>query len=130
MKTLTRMNVALAGILVMGIGIFLFLDKLGIIFPKWRLTWPLLLIVIGIFKMIKNKFRHGAGIILILIGGIFLGEIIYPSFCVAEYIWPIALILLGIGLLFRSQKSDTHWLKMKCEKYTLKNSKLTIHENQ
>jgi hypothetical protein len=115
MKTSTRMNVALAGILVMGIGILLFLDKLGIIFPNGLLTWPMLLVVIGIFKMINNKFRHGAGIILILIGGIFLGEIIFPSFCVAEYIWPIALILLGIGVLFRSQKSDTYWLKMKCE---------------
>ena len=44
-----------------------------------------------------------AGIILIVIGGLFLADNLLPHFHFGEF-WPILLIILGIGILSKSTK--------------------------
>jgi hypothetical protein len=79
--------------------------------------------------MIKHKLRYGSGVILTIIGGVFLAPLLYPNFCVVTFIWPIVLMLLGLSMLFRSQQTNHQWFNMKCEKYARKNSKMTSYEN-
>jgi predicted membrane protein len=130
MNTKIKLNVAFAGILVLVIGILLFLNKLGMQLPVWLLTWPMLLMIIGLFKMIKHKLQHGSGVILFLIGGVFMAESLYPIFCVREFVVPIVFILIGLALLFRSgKKRDAGWYKMKCEKYKIRKAKYNTYEN-
>ena len=124
-----NLNIAFAGILVTSVGVLLFLDKLGVIFPLWLLTWPMLLVLVGVYKMVKHQLRHGSGVILTIIGLVFLAPQFYPNFSVVTFIWPIVLMLLGLSMLFRSQQTNHTWFNKKCAKFACKKAKMNMYEN-
>ena len=83
-------------------------------FGYWLSTWwPSILILIGISILIGNRFRRwGAGLFLILIGGLFqVWELGYLEIDVWRKIWPAALILLGLWIIFRPsrRRRDRSW---------------------
>lgn len=48
--------------------------------------------------------RAVGGLILILLGGLLLADNLFPSFSLTQVVrtwWPLALIVLGVSLLFR-----------------------------
>ncbi|WP_416171362.1 LiaF transmembrane domain-containing protein [Algoriphagus boritolerans] len=45
------------GFIILGIGIILLLRKAGFFIPEWVTTWPMILIAIGTFAIIKHEFR-------------------------------------------------------------------------
>lgn len=90
-----------AGIFVVLIGIVLLLKQYGIIFPYWLFTWPVLLIVLGIYIGLKHSFRGGAWLALILVGTAFLIDDVMPGISIGNYIWPLAIIFVGLLLIFR-----------------------------
>ena len=73
---------------------------LGYVLSTW---WPAILILIGISILIGNRFRRPvAGLILILIGAMFLAwELGYLEIDVWRRVWPAALIILGLWIIFR-----------------------------
>lgn len=75
--------------------------------PDWLFTWPVLLVVWGVYIAITRGFRDNSWIVLVLIGGFFLADDIIPGFSLHRFMWP--LILIGIGLLIllrpRNKKS-------------------------
>jgi len=82
------------GIILIVLGIILILDKLNLIpesMADLLISWPMLLIGIGILSFIGGN--RPAGTILVVIGGFFM----FPDFI--EY-WPVVLIAVGIALLF------------------------------
>lgn len=54
----------------------------------------------------KDKPRYVWGIILILVGLLFLAENFIPTFHFSDY-WPIILIVIGLGLIFRSTRRSS-----------------------
>lgn len=90
-----------AGVFVILIGIVLLLKQYGIIFPNWLFSWPVLLIVFGVYIGLKHNFRGGAWLALILIGTAFLIDDIMPGWSIGNYIWPLAIICIGLFLIFR-----------------------------
>jgi len=73
---------------------------LGYLLSTW---WPAILILIGISILIGNRFRRpGAGLLLILVGAMFLAwELGYLEVDVWRKVWPAALIVLGLWIIFR-----------------------------
>ena len=63
-------------------------------------SWQMLLVVIGLVQLIKRNFI--GGLILIAVGTYFLLPVEYG---LGTY-WPILLIVIGIGILFRLTKKD------------------------
>ncbi len=98
-------NRNLGGLVLILIGVVFLLKKIPGVhdwIPYWVFTWPSILIVIGLFIGIKSRFKSIAPFILIGLGLFFLLEqasLIATNF--RPYIWPIALILLGIVVLSR-----------------------------
>jgi len=90
-----------AGVFVVLIGIVLLLKQQGIIFPYWLFTWPVLLIVLGVYIGLKHSFRGGAWLALILVGTAFLMDDVMPGLSIGNYIWPLAIICVGLLLIFR-----------------------------
>lgn len=90
-------NRILAGIILVGIGIVLFADKMGVFLPPWLLTWPMLLIVAGIYSGFKHNFSNATWIILVLVGGIFLWDEMMLDVSLKPFTIPI--ILVGAGLI-------------------------------
>lgn len=79
------------------------------IVPDWLFSWQMLLIVLGLFIGVRHAFRGGAWFILMLLGGIFLANEYYPGFIDERYIWPLALIAVGIFIIFNPRRREHRW---------------------
>ena len=87
------------GIILLIIGGILLADRAGVDFPNWFLSWPMILIGIGIFSGLRHNFKKGPWFILILIGGIFLADKISENLNIRPYFWPIIFIAAGLYVI-------------------------------
>lgn len=96
-----------AGAIILGLGIALLLNRLDIhwiFFPGWIFSWPMVLIVVGLVIGGSSNFRNPASYITLIIGGFFLVNNIW-DLDIKRYIWPAAIIAVGLWLLAdRKQK--------------------------
>jgi hypothetical protein len=88
----------IAGIILVGVGGVLLLRELGFFFPRWLFSWPMILVLIGIYTGVKNNFRNNSWIIMLAIGTFFLVNKMIPSLQLQPYFWPI--LVISAGLLF------------------------------
>lgn len=101
-------NKLFGGVILLLIGVLLLLKKLHM-FPyfDWHTIWPVVVILIGLFIGIQKRFRNHAWWILILVGGAHL----VPEFMVmgtrsSSLMVPLAFIIGGLVVLFRSRKKN------------------------
>jgi predicted membrane protein len=73
--------------------------------PGWFFSWKMMLIAIGVFIGLRHGFRGIAWFVLILVGGVFLINDIYPELTFRRYLWPIALIAVGAFFILRPRRS-------------------------
>lgn len=100
----------LTGLFLLAIGSVLFLKQTGFPMPVWLFTWPMLLIVFGLFIGLKHGFRGAGWIILVVIGGVNLFDFIEPDYSFQKYTAPILLLALGLFLILRPhRKSGRRW---------------------
>lgn len=99
------------GILILIIGALLLLKEVGGFLPYWLFTWPMILIVIGLYTGVKNGFQNIGAVILLLVGVYFLlKDKVNLPVEVGPYLLPAALIFLGLYILFRRKKKlDVDW---------------------
>ena len=87
------------GLIIIFIGGLLLIDRL---LPALHLnslfSWPMILIIAGLFIGAKSKFENIASYILIAIGGFFLLND-FLDFNIGNLIWPFILIFLGFWLI-------------------------------
>jgi predicted membrane protein len=90
---------ALAGFILVALGGVILLKEFGLFFiPAWLVSWPALLIFIGVLSGIKHDFRNPGSIILIGIGTIFLINRFFWGFGFIS-IWPVILIAVGLRMI-------------------------------
>lgn len=99
----------LLGIFLVVIGAVILLSQMGIIPGNiwWLLNWYTILIAFGVYNLLTG--RRNTGIILCAIGGVFLFDSLGFYNLNWSYVWPIALIGLGLLFIFRNslgQSSD------------------------
>ncbi|MFL0684784.1 MAG: LiaF transmembrane domain-containing protein [Algoriphagus aquaeductus] len=95
------------GFIILGIGVILLLRKIGLFIPDWVLSWPMILIAIGTFSIIKHEFKSFFGFIMLFIGTYFLLKREFDfDFGIGQYIWPIGLIILGIYLITQKNREN------------------------
>jgi hypothetical protein len=86
------------GLILVGVGVALLARNVGVFMPHWLFTWPMILILIGLYIGVKHNFRNNAWIILVAIGGFFLFSKFFPTIRMEPYFWP--LLIIGVGLMF------------------------------
>ena len=59
------------GFIILGLGVLLLLRKIGFFYPDWLLSWPMILIVIGLVVSIKHQFKSFFWIYHALFRGVF-----------------------------------------------------------
>ncbi|MBX7108033.1 MAG: cell wall-active antibiotics response protein [Chitinophagales bacterium] len=96
----TNNNVWL-GLLLLMIGLGWLLQSLGAVFPYWLFTWKTFLIVLGIGIGVQSQFKGSGWLILILAGGAFMLEDVYPDMALRHYLWPVFIIILGMWLMIK-----------------------------
>jgi predicted membrane protein len=89
-------------ILLVGVAALLKASLTGL--PDWVFSWQTFLIAYGLFIGLKHGFKGASWFMLILIGGAFLLPEIYPDLTIRRYIWPMALIVLGIFFILRPRR--------------------------
>jgi predicted membrane protein len=100
----------LAGLFLLLIGVGAILKQTFLDFPSWVMTWPMILIAVGVFVGLKHGFRGPGWIILITLGSIFLADKIVPGMNLKPFIWPFIIIALGLAMIFGSG-SRKKWLR-------------------
>lgn len=90
-----------AGLFLLAVGGVLLLRAVGVFFPYWLFTWPVILIVIGLFIGLRHNFRGPAWFILIAVGCGFLLDDAFPDVAVRQYILPLVVIAMGIFFIMR-----------------------------
>ncbi len=90
----------LSGLVLIGVGLVLMANQLGIFQPEWLFTWPVFLIVLGLYVGAKHLFSNPGWIILVGIGVIFLSERVFPEIEISRY-WPVVFILAGLVMVFK-----------------------------
>lgn len=90
-----------AGLFILAIGVVLLLRQSGFDFPVWVFTWPMILIALGVLGAIKQRFRPGGWIMMLLIGGIFLCDSLLPNIAIQQYAWPILIMAVGFWIIVR-----------------------------
>lgn len=78
--------------------------------PDWLFSWPSFLIVFGFFIGIRHNFRGVAWFIMMVVGGVFLYERIIPGLELRRYMWPLALIIVGLFFIIRPRRQN--WVNM------------------
>lgn len=94
----------LLGLLVIAVGVVILMRKMDIpFFPYWIFSWPMILIVVGLFVGIKNNFTNVGWLILVLLGSFFLlDDVMFFNWHLREFAFPLGIIVIGIFLIFRS----------------------------
>ncbi|MFY7652658.1 MAG: LiaF transmembrane domain-containing protein, partial [Chitinophagaceae bacterium] len=97
-------NRFLSGVLLLAAGLFVLLYKLGAPIPGWLVSWPMILIVVGIFNAVQHRFENPTWLILIFVGLVFLSEKAIPGLRLRNYILPIILIAVGTFFVLKPRK--------------------------
>ncbi len=83
------------------------------VLPRWVFSWQMLLIALGLFIGLRHNFKGAAWFILIIVGGVFLFNGFYPELHFRRYLWPAALIAVGLFFIFRPRRHSWHWHEKK-----------------
>lgn len=89
------------GVFILIIGIVALMKAALVPLPYWIFSWQMILIAIGVFIGIRHGFRGMSWLVLILIGGAFMANDLYPDLEMRRYTWPAVLIILGIIFILR-----------------------------
>jgi len=101
----------IGGLILVGVGAALLLRNTGFSLPGWLFSWPIILILVGIYTGFKHNFRNNSWIILIGIGVFFLVTKFMPWLGLQPLFWP--LIIIGAGILFIVRPGRREWPGMK-----------------
>lgn len=95
------------GFIILAVGVLILLRKLNIFYPDWLLSWPMILIAVGVITLIKHEFKSFFGLMMLGLGTFFLLEREFSfDFGIQRFVFPIVLILLGIYLISKKRREQ------------------------
>jgi predicted membrane protein len=100
----------LLGALVIGAGILLLFRNLGFWFPSFLFSWPMILIAVGLFIGVRDKFSNNGWWIVMAIGGFFLLRREFDYFDLGDFFWPLLILAIGISILLGKGGRRRRWL--------------------
>lgn len=103
------------GLILIGVGSALLARKLGVIMPTWLFTWPIILILVGIYTLGKHGFKRPGGLIPLAVGGVFLADMMMPGVHISNIAWPALIIVFGLFMLLRPKRNWKERMSQKWE---------------
>jgi predicted membrane protein len=98
----------IAGIIIVVAGLLFMFNNMNVLSPELRyyiFSWKTLLIGIGALNLLFSHNRTG-GFIMLTVGLVFwIPDIIHVPMHMSRFIWPLAIIAVGLFLLFNSRDS-------------------------
>lgn len=94
------------GIILLAAGVILLVQRISEPFPAWLFSWPVILIILGLFFGIRKGFRGPGWLMFIVVGAVFLISDLKPELHIQRYWGPILIIAAGIAFIFRPRKNS------------------------
>jgi len=107
-KARNRQGSALVGLLILGAGAVLLLRQLDVDLPHWLFTWPMILVVVGLFAAIQTGFRDFGPFVILGVGAFFLAGKIYPDYSVDRFVIPVVLMAVGLVVILSPRRKFRH----------------------
>lgn len=101
----------IAGVIIVAVGVALLLRNIGFLLPNWLFTWPMILILVGIYTGFKHNFKNNSWLIVTGIGAFFLIQKFIPSLHLEPFFWP--LIIIAIGIMYILNPGRKSWTNQK-----------------
>jgi predicted membrane protein len=102
-NTHSRSNRALAGLILLIIGLGFLLRNMGFYLPDWLFSWSILLMIFGFFIGIRRNFRGGAWLVLIIIGFYFTLQKMFDV-DISRFYLPLLLTAIGLYLIMSPKR--------------------------
>jgi predicted membrane protein len=99
----------IGGLILVGVGCALLLRNMDFPIPHWLFTWPMILILVGVYSGFKHNFRNSSWIILMGIGTFFLFDRYIFEVSLEPYFWPIFIIVIGVLFIIRPRRRNRWW---------------------
>lgn len=99
-----------AGLIFLLLGIVLLIRSFGGFIPDWITSWPMVLILIGVFTGSRHNYRNPGSIILISLGVLFLLGRVIPGIDLHDFVFPCIIIGLGLYLILGKTKFNKHFV--------------------
>ncbi|MEO6166293.1 MAG: LiaF domain-containing protein [Chitinophagales bacterium] len=93
------------GLLLLVVGLGWLLQSMGTMLPWWLFSWKTFLIVLGLGIGLQHQFKGNSWLVLIIIGGAFMLEDLYPDLSLRHYLWPVLIIIVGVWMMIRPRSS-------------------------
>ena len=94
----------LAGLIIVVVGVWLLLSNVGVIdiHQPWR-WFPLILVAIGLWTLVRTHFRQVVGPIILIAIGVAVQLTVLDSVPdrVRDAVWPVVIIVVGLVVLLR-----------------------------
>jgi predicted membrane protein len=103
----SRSGRVFGGMIVILVGVVFLARQMGVDFPYWLVSWPMIIIAVGVYIGVRHSFRGPVWIMLVLIGSIFLIDRIYPYSDFDRYLWPVLIISIGLMMILRPRRKHT-----------------------
>lgn len=97
---------ALAGMILIIVGIFALLDQIGDFLPNWVVSFPMFLIVMGIYFGSRQDFKKPGAFIVIALGVFLLVDKIFPDINFSHIFWPIFIIAIGVYMILSKERKQ------------------------
>ena len=97
---------------MVAVGVVLLAKQVGVDFPYWFFSWPMLLITIGLYVGFRHSFRNIGWLFPTAIGAVFLINDIIPELELKQFLWPIIIIVVGLVMIFRPRgrnRGEEYW---------------------
>ncbi len=117
-----KVNIVTTALVFIAVGVLFIARNMGAIdysLFHTLVSWQMLLVVIGAAQLIKRNII--GGLVLIGVGSYFL----FPTMLGFREFWPLLLIAIGIGILFKLLKPTGSWPWEKRTSSNLKENTLT-----
>jgi len=101
----------MAGIIVVMVGLAILARRADFPVPYWLFSWPMILVVVGLYIGARHNFRLGGWMIVTLVGAVFIMDnaMDFFNFDMAQYFWPVVIIVVGLSMIFRPRRREFAW---------------------
>jgi predicted membrane protein len=106
-----RSGRVMGGLVIVAIGVIILANKAGLDVPHWILSWPSILIAVGVYLGFRHSFKGFGWAVPIIIGVVFHTREFYPELHIMRYAWPLAIIGIGLYMILKPGRkgNDPYW---------------------
>lgn len=98
----------IGGIVVLMVGLAILARQAGLDLPYWLFSWPMILVVVGLYIGGRDNFRPGGWMAVVVVGAVFLADDVfdYLDLDIARYFWPSIIIAIGLYMIFKPRRKE------------------------